>query len=261
MLLAGEEFKNYGPSHLAALVVFGAGAVAVVAIGRRHRDSGAARRFSRSWALAIPVFAVPLQMLQFLPSDWDFDTSLPLQLCDLAWMAAVWALWTHRPWAIGLTYFWGLTLTTQAIVTPALAQDFPTPRYFMYWGMHFVIVWAAIYLVWGLRLTPTWRVYRTAVAVTAGWAVCIFTFNSIVGSNYGFLNRFTQAHDGPGVRSRLGNQLTRGRVIPPCPYDWSPYCSHLRWPAARRPTPNQARMAPDRATRRLPTRLPPPRSP
>lgn len=189
MLLAGEEFQNYGPSHLAALVVFGAGAVAVVAIGRRHRGSGAARRFSRSWALAIPVFAVPLQILQFLPSDWDFDTSLPLQLCDLAWMAAVWALWTHRPWAIGLTYFWSLTLTTQAIVTPALAQDFPTPRYFMYWGMHFVIVWAAIYLVWGLRLTPTWRVYRTAVAVTAGWAVCIFTFNSIVGSNYGFLNR------------------------------------------------------------------------
>jgi len=186
--LAGE-FENYGTSHLTALVVLLVGLAVVVWVGRRHRDTEEAQRFSRVFAVAIPVFTVPLQIVQLLPSDWSFETSLPLQLCDLAWVAAVYALWTHRRWAVGLTYYWGLTLTTQGIATPALLQDFPSSRFFMFWGMHFLIVWAAVYLVWGLGLAPTWRDFRTAVAVTTAWAVAVFSFNLVVGTNYGFLNR------------------------------------------------------------------------
>jgi len=188
-MVAAAEFRNYGPSHLGALVVFVLGAILIVWVGRRQRGSDDGLRFSRLFALMIPVITVPLQILQLTPGDWDLDSSLPLQLCDLAWMAAVYALWTHRPWAVGLTYYWGLTLTTQGIATPALLQDFPSTRYLMFWAMHFLIVWAAIYLVWGMALTPTWRVFRTAVAITAGWAVLIFTFNVVAGTNYGFLNR------------------------------------------------------------------------
>ncbi len=187
--LADDRFQGLGPSHFAALAVLLVGAVAVVMVGRRHRDTEHARRFSRGFALAIPVFTVPLQALQLLPSDWEMRTSLPLHLCDLAWMAAVCALWTHRPWAVGLTYYWGLTLTTQGIATPSLTQDFPSPRYLMFWGMHLLIVWAALYLTWGLKLTPSWRVYRTTVALTTGWAAAVFAFNTVVGSNYGYLNR------------------------------------------------------------------------
>ena len=37
-------------------------------------------------------------------------------------------------------------------------------------------------------MRPTWRSYRFVVAVTAVWAAETFTFNSIAGTNYGFLN-------------------------------------------------------------------------
>lgn len=184
-----RDFEAYSTTHLVALAVFLVGVVVIVAVGRRHRDQDVAVPFSRGFALAICVFTVPLQVLQLLPADWNPRTSLPFQLCDLAWMAAVYALWTHRDWAVGLTYFWGLTLTTQGIITPALDQDWPSPRYVMFWGMHLLIVWAAIYLVWGLRLTPTWAVYRKAVAITTTWAVAVFTYNAIAGTNYGYLNR------------------------------------------------------------------------
>ena len=145
-------------------------------------------RFSRAFAVAIPVFAIPLQAAQLLPADWNVRTSLPLHLCDIAWPAAVIALWTHRPWAASLTYYWGLTLTTQAMITPSLGEALPDPRFFMYWGMHFVIVWAAIYLTWGLGITPTWHGYRVTVVATAGWALFMYTFNSVAGTNYGYLN-------------------------------------------------------------------------
>ena len=51
------------------------------------------------------------------------------------------------------------------------------------------LVWAAIYLTWGRRLRPEWRSYRIAVVVTVVWAAVTFTFNSIAGTNYGFINK------------------------------------------------------------------------
>ena len=37
--------------------------------------------------------------------------------------------------------------------------------------MHLLIVWAAVFLTWGLGLHPTWRDYGRTVAITATWAV------------------------------------------------------------------------------------------
>lgn len=103
-------------------------------------------------------------------------------------MAAVYALWTHRRWAVSLTYYWGLTLTTQAVLTPDLAAEFPDPVFQLFWAMHLLVVWAAVYLTWGVGLTPDWRSYRTALLVTAGWAAAMLGFNALAGTNYGYLN-------------------------------------------------------------------------
>jgi hypothetical integral membrane protein (TIGR02206 family) len=130
-----------------------------------------------------------MQVLQLLPGDYDVGTSLPLQLCDLAWVAAIVALWTRHPAATALVYYWGLTLTVQGIATPSLEQAFPDPRYFMFWGMHFLTVWAAVYLTFGLGVPVTWRGYRFAVVVTSVWAATVMTFNAVTGTNYGYLNR------------------------------------------------------------------------
>jgi len=115
---------------------------------------------------------------------------------------AIYALWTHKRWAVGLVYYWGLTLTTQAIITPDLAAAFPDPVFILYWGMHLIIVWAAVYLVWGRGLTPNWRTYGIAVAATAVWAVTIYAFNVVVGTNYGYLNAKPKA---ASILDYLGN--------------------------------------------------------
>ena len=200
-VVAADEFITFGSAHLATLGLFAVGAVAVVVIGRSDRRASNAPRFCKAFAVLIPVVTVPLQIAQLLPSEWNFDTSLPLQLCDFAWVVATIALWTRRRSAIALTYFWGLTLTTQGLATPDLGSGFPEPRFLMYWAMHLLIVWAALYLTFGLGLGPTWRDYRTSVLVTFVWAVSMFTFNVVTGANYGFLNR--KPND-PSVLDLLG---------------------------------------------------------
>ena len=156
--------------------------------GRRLRLADPGDRLGKVLAVVTLALTVPLQILYFTPGYWDLQKTLPIQLCDLASFVAVYALWTHKRWAVGLVDYWGLTLTTQAIITPDLAAAFPDPVFLLYWGMHLIIVWAAFYLVWGRGVTPNWHTYGVAVAVTAVWAVTIYAFNVVVGTNYGYLN-------------------------------------------------------------------------
>jgi hypothetical integral membrane protein (TIGR02206 family) len=186
--LAAERFTAYGASHQVALALLVVGAVALAWYGRAHRGDGGAVRLGRVLTVAILVFTVPLQVLYLTPDYWELERALPLNLCDLAWMVAAYALWARRRWAVALTYYWGLTLTTQAVLTPDLAAEFPDPVFFLFWGLHLLVVWAAVYVTWGLGLAPDWRGYRVAMLVTAGWAVCVFCFNLAVGTNYGYLN-------------------------------------------------------------------------
>ncbi|MFB4307399.1 TIGR02206 family membrane protein [Actinomadura sp. GTD37] len=190
------EFVAFGPSHWAALGMFAVGCAGLVLIGRAQRPgSGAgfterARGFGRAYALAVVYVMVGTQVNALLPGQWRVGGSLPLQLCDLAWPAAVGALWTlGRRW-FALTYYWGLTLSVQGLVTPALnGADYPGIDYLGFFGMHLMIVWAAVYLTWGLGMRPDWRDYRFAVAATVAWAVATSLFNAIAGTNYGYLNK------------------------------------------------------------------------
>lgn len=185
-LLAAREFTTYGPSHWAVIGVFAVGAAILVALGRRQ-DPAAARRFSRGFAVV--VLALQLAIQAYSISRWSIHHSLPLHLSDFAGYVSAYALWSHRPWAYWLTYYWCLTLSTQALVSPALAgPDFPAVGFLAFWLIHLYVVWAALYLTFGLRMRPTWRSYRFTVAVSVCWAAVAMTINAILGTNYGFLN-------------------------------------------------------------------------
>jgi hypothetical integral membrane protein (TIGR02206 family) len=173
---------------VAPLVIFVIGLWPVVALGGRHRAEAGPTRFSRAWAIAIPVVTVPFQVVDLVTS-FDIGISLPLHLCDLTWVVTTWALWTHHRFPVALSCFWGLTLTTQALVTPSLGEDFPEPRYVAFWSLHLLVVWAAVYLVFGLRLVPSWRDYGTTMVTTLTWAAATYAFNVAADTNYGYLVR------------------------------------------------------------------------
>jgi hypothetical integral membrane protein (TIGR02206 family) len=182
-----REFTAYGQSHWLVLLTFAVGAALLVVVGRSHSGTAAGRRFSRGFAVVIGALYLAIRLASMVPPS--LDHSVPLDLSDLVGVVSVYALWTHRSWAFALTYYWGLVLSTQALVFPAhTGPDFPHYGFLAFWGIHLLVVWAAIYLTWGLGMRPTWRSYRITVAVTVTWAVFTFAFNSIAGTNYGFLN-------------------------------------------------------------------------
>lgn len=188
---AQREFVAYGPSHLVVLAVFAVGAIALIWFGRKQTESQA-RLFGRGLAvLLLATFVVALVYKLIRPS---MDNSVPLQLCDLAELAAAYAMWSRRQWAFSLAYYWGLVLSTQALITPDVgtaeegAPDFPHHLFDTFFALHVLVVWAAIYLTWGRGMRPRWRDYRFAVVAALIWMAFTFTFNTIAGTNYGYLN-------------------------------------------------------------------------
>lgn len=182
------RFQPFTGEHLVLVGLFLVGCVAIGLLGRHLRGRPAEPRFRIGFAIAIPFFTVPLQVLQLLPGDFTLGTSLPLQACDLAWIMAVAALATREPRVTRVLYYWGLVLVPLAIATPSLQQEFPDPRYFMFWGMHFLSAWAAVYLTFGLGVRPTWAGFRLSVGVTLAWALLVMVFNAVTGTNYGYFN-------------------------------------------------------------------------
>ena len=180
-------FTLYGPSHWAMLVLFAVGAAVLVAVGR-HQTEPQARRFGR--VLGALTAAIYASTLVYSLLDPRVAVPIPLRLTDLATVVAAYALWSQRHWAFALTYYWGLVLSAQALVSPVLiGPDFPSLHFLAFWAIHLLVVWAAIYLTWGRRMRPTWRSYRIVVVTTVIWAMATFTVDSIAGTNYGFLSR------------------------------------------------------------------------
>jgi hypothetical integral membrane protein (TIGR02206 family) len=186
-IAATRQFSAFGPSHLTVLVLFAIGAAALVWIGRRQTESQSWRLGRVLAAVIMAIFGVALVYKLVQPS---IGSSVPLQLCDLAELTAAYALWSRRHWAFTLTYYWGLPLSSQALITPDVdGPDFPSHGFLTFFALHLLIVWTAIYLTWGRGMRPGWRSYRLAVVTSLAWAAFTFVFNTIAGTDYGFLNR------------------------------------------------------------------------
>ena len=185
-MVAAGKFIAYGPSHWAVIAVFAVGTVVLVWAGRRQTVAQG-RHLGRILGTLTALIYGAILIYVLTPPTLD---SVPLQLTDLATVVGAYALWSQKQWAYALTYYWGLVLSPQALISPALqSPDFPHYQFLAFWAIHLMVVWAAIYLTWGCGMRPDWRSFRLAVVVTLVWAVVTYTFNRIAGTNYGFLNR------------------------------------------------------------------------
>lgn len=123
--------------------------------------------------------------------------TLPLQLCDVAAVITIVALWWRRPALVELAYFWGVAGTLNGLITPDIPEHFPAFPYVQYFVQHAALPGSALFLVAGLRIAPRpWAFLKVY-----GWTVVLLVVDSmanlLTGGNYLFLRQ------APGVGSLL----------------------------------------------------------
>jgi hypothetical integral membrane protein (TIGR02206 family) len=175
----GESLEQFSVEHIVVLVLM---AIAIaVAIG--------APRWlpPRVLAVAIGGAFVLEYASNALDGTWDWGFNLPLHLSDVVAMFTPIALWTMRPLLVEILYFWALTASLQAVLTPDLNQTFPSVFYFTYFVTHCGAVVAACLLVFGLRVPLRPGAIRRAFVATLIIAAVAGTANVITGGNYMYL--------------------------------------------------------------------------
>ena len=178
--------RQFSPEHLAALaaMVVAAGASVWIARGSRRRTTEA---ISVVLALVILAGWIGEQVADVVEGIWAVKYTLPLQLTDAVSIVAVVALLRPRPLLVELTYFWALTASLQATLTPDLARTIPSVFYFSYYAYHVGAVVAACLLVYGCGRYPrpgaAWRVF----AITLAFAAIAGAADLITGGNYMYL--------------------------------------------------------------------------
>ena len=118
---------------------------------------------------------------------WDVQRHLPLHLTDVVTLVSVLALWTGRWRLVELTYFWALTASVQAVLTPNLTADSAPIFVFTFFVTHGGAIVAAILLVFGRGIVPPAGAVRRVFGATLVVAAVAAIGNLATGGNYMFL--------------------------------------------------------------------------
>lgn len=185
-----SSFHLFGPTHAAALAGLALVIYALVRTGRAL--TGRARKSFES-VIASLVLALWLVYVGWdaLHGTFSIAYSLPLQLCDFVALVAGAAFISRNRVLQALAYFWGLALSTQALITPDVAGPPASLTFAAFWLYHAFVVGAGVYVVAVHDFRPMLRDLLTAQALGLVWAVCIFALDATTGWNYGYLGRST----------------------------------------------------------------------
>ncbi len=178
-------FVPFGPSHLGAFLTVGALALALVALVRRRPRLLTPLR----WVLAASlVVLVSFELTKGAFEGWlDWQSALPLELCDAAMLLAVFSLLWPRRWAVELLYFWAGSGSPLAMLTPDLQWDFPRWEFFVFFGLHGLVVVSALLLVFGQGIRPGPGAPLRALSITAAWTALAALVDWALGTNFMYL--------------------------------------------------------------------------
>jgi hypothetical integral membrane protein (TIGR02206 family) len=177
----------WSPDHLAALAATALGALLLTAGARRHGGDWPAGR--RALALVLLAGYAGEQLTYALRGDWEAGVNLPFQLTDAVTLVSIVALWRPAPLLCELVYFWALSASLQAVLTPDLGYTAPDVLYFTYFATHAGAIAAACMLVFGEERVPRPGAVPRVYAITAAFTVCAALATLATGGNYMFLRR------------------------------------------------------------------------
>jgi hypothetical integral membrane protein (TIGR02206 family) len=144
------------------------------------------RRSSRLFLGIMASIYALLTAAKIAANAWTWQGNLPLHLCDISAWTMIYALFSKRKWAFEAGYYWGLTGGVLAFAVPNVST---LDAYLIpFFGWHALLVAIPLYQIRTDALAPTHiGIYRT-MAITIALALPVMYLNSLLRSNYMFLN-------------------------------------------------------------------------
>jgi hypothetical integral membrane protein (TIGR02206 family) len=186
---AQTAFVQFGPAHLTVIAILVIVSIALCSVVRHTKS----RNITRAVCWGIVVVLLVNEGLSYIYSftrlgtDYFLKYSLPLHACGMAVYLTSITLITKRQLPFEIAYFWGLGGTTQAILTPALTEGFPSVRFFNFFIAHGTIIVGVLVAVFGLKMRPRLKGLWITYALTWTLVFVVGGLNALLDANYMFV--------------------------------------------------------------------------
>ena len=180
-------FIRFGGSHL-TIIVFTAVLPLLFALLTRQTQS---QRFARAVCRAFAAELIATWALWYwliVSQGWlSGGTILPMNLCDWTALATIVTLVHPNQQSYELAWFWSLSGTLQALLTPDLAYGFPDLRFVVFFAFHAGVIASVLYLTVGLRLRPRPASIPRVLAWSFAYLLAALVTNAVLHTNFGYL--------------------------------------------------------------------------
>ncbi len=120
--------------------------------------------------------------------NYNLKTDLPLYLCSL--IALLIPIFTHfRNYLMyEILLFWIVAGTLQGVITPDIAEGFPTFDYFRYWVVHLGLLTIIFYATFVFGMRPRFKSIFKSILALQVYVVLMVIINYVLDANYFYLN-------------------------------------------------------------------------
>ncbi|MDT0559652.1 TIGR02206 family membrane protein [Ichthyenterobacterium sp. W332] len=139
-------------------------------------------------ALIISFTVIFYHVYNVIFHTYNFKTDLPLFLCSF--MALIIPILTHykKYWMYEILLFWIIAGTSQGVITPDIAEGFPSLDYFRYWIVHLGLLVVIFYYTIVFKQKPNIKSIFKSILALQVYMVVIMILNNFLSANYSYLN-------------------------------------------------------------------------
>jgi hypothetical integral membrane protein (TIGR02206 family) len=143
------------------------------------------------WFVSLTVATFHLYFISL--GTYNIQTDLPLYLCSFIALLIPIFTYYRNYWMYEILLFWIIAGTLQGVITPDIAEGFPTFDYFRYWVVHLGLLLIVFYATFVFGMRPTFKSVFKSILALQLYVAMIVVVNALLNANYFYLNEKPQS--------------------------------------------------------------------
>ena len=207
-----EEFKIFGFEHLLTIFLIISFSILFPFLLRNLKTSSKSKI-----ALGLAIFIIlnevikPFYYPALYPERYDFLSTLPLHLCNLASLFIAIFFISKIRFFFNLSFFWGISGVLMALTQPDYPYDFPHLHFILFNFNHALLLFSIFFAFITLKNIPDFKSYQDTIFYSIPIVLVVFSINLLIN----FLSKNTVANYMYLIEFPLGENLTRFMPDPP----------------------------------------------
>ena len=179
--------------HLLPIVIAIVFATVFISFSKRNLSDLQQHKVFNVFGLFVSLMVAVFHVYFISLGNYNVQTDLPLYLCSFIALLIPIFTYYRKYWMYEILLFWIIAGTLQGVITPDIAEGFPSFDYFRYWVVHLGLLTIIFYATFVFKMRPTFKsVFKSIIALQL-YVVMMVIMNALLDSNYFYLNEKPQS--------------------------------------------------------------------